>query len=87
MSPRSDKVDSIAAGVDCVQSNDEAVRSRILIKEPHQQESIRQKQPPLQIVWRNVALMLYLHVAALYGCYLAFTTAKAATNIWGIWSC
>lgn len=36
-----------------------------------------------QIVWRNVALFAYLHLAALYGAYLMFASAKIATSIWG----
>lgn len=36
-----------------------------------------------QIVWRNVALFAYLHVAALYGAYLMFASAKITTSIWG----
>lgn len=36
-----------------------------------------------QIVWRNVALFAYLHIAALYGAYLMFASAKIATSIWG----
>lgn len=36
-----------------------------------------------QIVWRNVALFAYLHLAALYGAYLMFASAKVATSIWG----
>lgn len=36
-----------------------------------------------QIVWRNVALFAYLHVAALYGAFLMFASAKIATSIWG----
>lgn len=36
-----------------------------------------------QIVWRNVALFVYLHIAALYGAYLMFASAKIATSIWG----
>ena len=35
-----------------------------------------------QIVWRNVILFIYLHLAALYGCYLALTVAQWATVIW-----
>ncbi|XP_025199049.1 acyl-CoA Delta(11) desaturase-like [Melanaphis sacchari] len=37
-----------------------------------------------QIVWRNVALFVYLHIAALYGAYLMFASAKIATSIWAI---
>ncbi|XP_022919693.1 acyl-CoA Delta-9 desaturase-like [Onthophagus taurus] len=35
----------------------------------------------LKPVWRNIILMGYLHLAAIYGCYLAFTSAKLATTI------
>lgn len=38
--------------------------------------------PPLQIVWRNVLIFIYLHAAALYGFYLCFTAAKWATLSW-----
>lgn len=37
----------------------------------------------LQIVWRNVILFVYLHLAALYGAYLLVTSAKWPTVIWG----
>jgi len=36
------------------------------------------------IVWRNVAIFIYLHAAALYGFYLCFTTAKWATVAWAL---
>lgn len=36
-----------------------------------------------QIVWRNVVLMAYLHLAALYGMYLMFSSAKLSTSITG----
>ena len=36
-----------------------------------------------QIVWRNVVLMAYLHLAALYGVYLCFTSAKWKTSALG----
>ncbi|KAI4460110.1 acyl-coa desaturase [Holotrichia oblita] len=32
-------------------------------------------------VWRNIILMGYLHLAALYGFYLAFTSTKLATTL------
>lgn len=38
----------------------------------------------LQLVWRNILLFAYLHLAALYGAYLYFTTAKWATIIFGM---
>ena len=37
----------------------------------------------LQIVWRNVAIMAYLHMAALYGLYLCFTSAQFKTVVAG----
>ncbi|XP_025404998.1 acyl-CoA Delta(11) desaturase-like [Sipha flava] len=36
------------------------------------------------IVWRNVILFAYLHLAALYGALLIFTSAKIATTIFAI---
>jgi len=42
----------------------------------------RMKLTETPIVWRNVAIMLYLHMAALYGFYLCFGVAKAATIGW-----
>lgn len=35
------------------------------------------------IVWRNVILFLYVHLAAIYGFYLAFTKIKGITTVWG----
>ncbi|XP_041988696.1 acyl-CoA Delta-9 desaturase-like [Aricia agestis] len=37
-----------------------------------------------QIVWRNVLAFVYLHIAGVYGLYLAFTVAKAQTVIFTI---
>jgi len=42
------------------------------------------KQPHQKIVWRNVILFAYLHLAALYGVLLIFTSAKIATTIFAI---
>lgn len=36
------------------------------------------------IVWRNVILFAYLHLAALYGILLIFTSAKVFTTIFGM---
>lgn len=36
----------------------------------------------LRIVWRNVILFVYLHMAALYGAWLMITSAKIQTSIW-----
>lgn len=45
------------------------------------------KQPHQAIVWRNVVLFAYLHLAALYGVLLIFTSAKIATTIFGMLNC
>jgi stearoyl-CoA desaturase (Delta-9 desaturase) len=36
---------------------------------------------PTEIVWRNVYIMLYLHICAFYGLYLALTSAMYATLV------
>ena len=41
------------------------------------------KNHKIRIVWRNVAIFLYLHVAALYGAYLLLTSAKLLTIAFG----
>lgn len=38
---------------------------------------------PLEIVWRNVAVFVVLHLIALYGLFYVFTSAKLATTIYG----
>ncbi|KAF4528973.1 hypothetical protein B566_EDAN011279, partial [Ephemera danica] len=41
----------------------------------------KEKQPyRMRIVWRNVILLSYLHLVALYGVYLIFTSAKLLTT-------
>lgn len=37
-----------------------------------------------KIVWRNVLVMGYLHLGAIYGMYLAFTSAKLYTTLFAI---
>lgn len=44
------------------------------------------KQVHQKIVWRNVMLFAYLHVAALYGVFLIFTSAKISTTIFGMYN-
>lgn len=52
-----------------------SVSGREMISMPH----------ALEIIWRNVVVVyIYLHVTALYGFYLCFTSATlTATLIWG----
>lgn len=42
------------------------------------------KEYKLEIVWRNVAIMVGLHGAALYGFYLFCTSAKWQTNVFAV---
>ena len=39
-----------------------------------------------QIIWRNVIALSYLHLGALYGVYLSFTSAKFMTILFGEYS-
>lgn len=38
---------------------------------------------PLKLVWRNIILFAYLHLAALYGGYLFLFSAKWQTDVLG----
>ena len=40
------------------------------------------KEPPVIIVWRNVFVFIYLHLAAFYGLSLCFTDVTWATLAW-----
>jgi stearoyl-CoA desaturase (delta-9 desaturase) len=40
-----------------------------------------------EIVWPNVVVHAYLNMAALYGVYLMFTSAKILTGVWGMYLC
>lgn len=52
--------------------------------EPEMPAEDDDKKPsvPLQVVWRNVIAFAYLHAFALFGLYLAFTTAMYKTLFW-----
>lgn len=39
-----------------------------------------------EIIWTNVFLFGYMHVAALYGIILVFTSAKIATTLYGMFN-
>merc|ERR1712071_322796 len=39
----------------------------------------------LEIVWRNVLVFVYLHIAAVYGGYLMLTAAKWYPVAWAVW--
>jgi len=44
-------------------------------------DTATKEEVPLQIVWRNVVLFAYLHLAAFYAVYPIFTSAKWQTNL------
>jgi stearoyl-CoA desaturase (delta-9 desaturase) len=37
----------------------------------------------MKLVWRNIILFAYLHVAAVYGLWLMLTSAKFVTGVFG----
>ena len=41
----------------------------------------------LQFVWRNIALMAYLHIISMYGLYLFATKVSWLTAAWGKFTC
>lgn len=53
----------------------------------HDHEQISKPKPTKEykreLVWRNIILFIFLHGAALYGAYIALTSAKLLTDIWG----
>ncbi|KAK9504998.1 hypothetical protein O3M35_009155 [Rhynocoris fuscipes] len=55
-------------------------------KQQLDQNNLETKVPEykLEIVWRNVLLFIYLHVAALYGAYLMIFQAKWYTVFWAV---
>jgi hypothetical protein len=54
---------------------------------PADKSTSAQKPYRLQIRWRNVFLLGYLHLAALYGLYLTLTSAKLLTTIFCEFGC
>ncbi|XP_023228726.1 acyl-CoA desaturase-like [Centruroides sculpturatus] len=44
-----------------------------------EKKSIKSEYPPLQIVWRNVAIFAFLHIGAVYGVYLSLVFVKWQT--------
>lgn len=47
-------------------------------------EDTKENKYEMRIVWRNVLIFTYLHLAAVYGLYLVFTSAKLMTTIFAI---
>lgn len=43
----------------------------------------QEEEDKIHIVWENVLKVVYLHFAAMYGLYLAITSAKWLTLIFG----
>lgn len=54
------------------------------VAESQLMEEVKEKPKYIRrIVWRNVTIFMYLHLGALYGIYLSFTSAKLATIVFG----
>jgi hypothetical protein len=53
--------------------------------EPKNHDSKPPQKYSRQIVWRNVILFVYLHLAAVYGAYLMLTSAKIITTVFGVY--
>lgn len=51
-------------------------------KNPEEEPIQKVQEYKLQIVWRNVLLFAYLHLAAVYGAYLMIFEAKWFTVAW-----
>jgi hypothetical protein len=63
-----------------------------IINKPVMQQELPQIKPYVrttkpqyrwQIVWRNVLIFIYLHVAASFGIYYMFTLMQWRTLLWG----
>lgn len=52
-----------------------------LVKDVHSMKKADRRK--LKLVWRNIILFGYLHLAALYGAWLIFTSAKWQTILLG----
>lgn len=50
------------------------------LEKPQQGYAGRRK---IRLVWRNIILFIYLHLAAVYGLWLLLTSAKLITSIFG----
>ncbi|CAD1471199.1 unnamed protein product, partial [Heterotrigona itama] len=49
-----------------------------------QKSSAVQPKYKWNIVWRNVIAFIYLHIGAMYGLYLSFTSIKLQTTLWAL---
>lgn len=50
---------------------------------PQSVDANKPEKRKLELVWRNIILFAYLHLAALYGFWLMFTSAKWQTALTG----
>ena len=48
---------------------------------PEQTTPLEEEFPPLKYVWRNIILMVLLHIGGLYGLWLV-PQAKISTLVW-----
>ncbi|XP_058810732.1 acyl-CoA Delta-9 desaturase-like [Phymastichus coffea] len=52
--------------------------------QPKIDKTDHEKPYKVQLVWRNIIIFIYLHLGALYGVYLIFSSAKISTTIFAI---
>jgi len=64
----------------CPGEEDKDITSVVDAKDHLQDKSVTQEYKR-QIVWRNVVIMAYFHLAALYGLYLVFTEGQWKTTV------
>lgn len=55
-----------------------------MVKDGYEPVHLEPENRKPQLVWRNIILFGYLHLAALYGVYLMFTSARIYTSLWGM---
>ncbi|GFT59100.1 stearoyl-CoA desaturase 5 [Nephila pilipes] len=79
--PMESSMDSILQSVpdEC----DKVEEKEVILSEKTTAESSKDDNI-MQIVWRNVILFAYLHIASLYGVYLMFTSAMWQTNLFAV---
>jgi stearoyl-CoA desaturase (delta-9 desaturase) len=68
MAPSPTSTKTLAQNSPLIKSSEEPIKLKEILREAPTEDS--SNAPPLDIVWRNVFLFIYLHGAAAYGAYL-----------------
>ena len=69
--------------VDCVPTGPLNNDDKFTVEVGANMGSVPTNPPGRSLVWRNILLFVYLHVASLYGAYLTFTSAMWKTVVCG----